>query len=242
MKRVKSENKDKEDDIYKMSKDELIQEDILSSKEANKLIESKKQNKREATKIGILSYLSNILNKLTEKYSYKKSYGEIKSVTVDENIKLHIEYNNNTTTIEISSGSDIIPNLLEYHSVDKLQDLENRSIYIKYIDFIENNTIGTSLPHNVSLVGILRYKLYTNMMNILGLLYYKMIYIPEVIFVSLIMFPSVVLLATQSTFSFILLLPFAVLIGYVLINFLFAILSFILYTDNFKNHTSEYNN
>lgn len=240
MGRLKSENK--EDDIYKQSKDELIEEDILSSKKANKIIESKKQNKKEATKIGTLSYLSSILSRLSEKYSYKKSYGKIKSVEVDENIKLRIEYNNYKSSIEINPKSDIMPNLLEYYNVDKLQDLENRSIYVQYIDFKESNKIETILPHNVSFVGLLRYKLYTNFLNILGLLYYDIIYMPETILASLILFPAVGLLATQSTFSLILSLPFTLLIGYVLINLLFVILSFILHTDNFKNYSSKYSN
>lgn len=243
MQRTESKNQSEEDnDIYQISKNELVENDILNSEEANKLLESKRQNKREATKIGAYSYLTNKFSRLRELFSHRRSYGKIKTVEVNDNIKLNIEYNNHTTSIEISPNSDVIPNILEYYNVDTLQELENKNIYVQYTDFIEYNEIKILLPHNVSLVGLLRYKLYISIFNIVGLLYFDILYTIETLMSTILMIPLIGLFATQSTMLLIFISPIIIMVGYSLINILLLIVSFVLYTDNFKIYRNEYNN
>lgn len=234
--RSKTESKERSD-LYKKSKKELLQQDILDPEEVNVLFENKKQNSRDPNKVGSFEFLSSILNRMSEIYHSKKSFGEIESVKIDDNIILCIKYKNHTVEVEIDSDSMVIPNLLEYYSVDNLQDLENKNIFVPYINFRNEDKILTLLPHNVSLVGSIRYKLYVNLFNIAGLSYTN---ISLEIFISfLAASPIIFLLVFKSTLGLIMSLPFIFMLVYTIICILLAVSLLVLYTENFNYYSAK---
>lgn len=170
-------------------RDELIEKGELTESEADqyaneahlKQIQTAQPEKSNVVESSILKYksfkryINNRRKKATKNYHNEKATADIKDVSATDDNKIKITLNHaklGESEIVFDENSTAVANLISYYNVENPLGLIGKSVVIDRIYYLgdpEKRSPTYLFPNNVSILGKLRYKIFSTIQNIRGI-------------------------------------------------------------------------